>query len=117
MDDYEFMTREEQMKKREEQVLESYRQDEDMMILVFTQWCVNNGFDAKDLYQRAYPDQVDNPRLEQGIRLTVPKEEAGDIPNDTLFGVLSVYGNEDLAFVISEALEDQEAARRRQNEE
>ncbi|WP_458121888.1 hypothetical protein [Paenibacillus sp. Z6-24] len=117
MDDYEFMTREEQMKRREEQVLESYRQDEDMMILVFTQWCVNRGFDAKEMYQRAYPDQVDNPRLEQGMRLTVPKEEAGDIPDDTLLGVLSVYDNDDLAFVVSEEIEAQEAARRRQSEE
>ncbi|WP_322905358.1 hypothetical protein [Paenibacillus campi] len=111
------MTRAEMIKQREEQIVESYRQDEDMMILVFTQWCVNRGFDARELYYSAYPDQLDNPRLEQGIRLTVPKEEAGDIPNDTLFGVLSMYGNDDLAFVVSEALDARQKLQQRQQQE
>ncbi len=113
------MTRSEMIKKREEQIVESYRQDEDMMILVFAQWCVNRGFDARELYYSAYPDQIDNPRLEQGIRLTVPKEEAGEIPDDTLFGVLSMYGNDDLGFAVSEALDAKRAMQNRQqmNEE
>lgn len=115
MDDYDYdnLTSKEQQKLREEQIVKSYRQDEDMMILVFAQWCVNRGFDAKELYQAAYPDQVDNPRLQQGINLTVPKEEAGDIPDDTLFGVLSMYGNEDLALVISEAIDTRATTERR----
>ncbi len=115
MDDYDYdnLTSKEQQKLREEQIVQSYRQDEDMMILVFAQWCVNRGFDAKELYQTAYPDQVDNPRLQQGINLTVSKEEAGDIPDDTLFGVLSMYGNEDLALVISEAIETRASTERR----
>ncbi len=115
MDDYDYdnLTSKEQQKLREEQIVQSYRQDEDMMILVFAQWCVNRRFDAKELYQTAYPDQVDNPRLQQGINLTVPKEEAGDIPDDTLFGVLSMYGNEDLALVISEAIETRASTERR----
>ncbi|MEW4370433.1 hypothetical protein [Paenibacillus kandeliae] len=116
MDEFDDITREEQLKRREEQIVESYRRDEDMMILVFTQWCVNNDFDARELYCSAYPDQIDNPRLEQGIRLTVPKEEAGEIENDTLLGVLAMYGNDDLAFAVSEALDERRAKQHRQGE-
>lgn len=91
-------------KTREEQIIESYRQDEDMMILVFAQWCVNHGLDPEELYQQAYPDQKHNERLQHVLGLVVPKEEAGEIPDDTLLGVLSLYGNEDLAMVVSEVI-------------
>lgn len=87
----------------EERIAESYRQDEDMMILVFAQWCVNHGLDPAELYREAYPNQPDNERLARVLELTVPKEEAGEIPDQTLLGVLSLFGNEDLAIVVSEA--------------
>lgn len=87
----------------EERIAESYRQDEDMMILVFAQWCVNHGLDPAELYRKAYPNQPDNERLARVLELTVPKEEAGEIPDQTLLGVLSLFGNEDLAIVVSEA--------------
>lgn len=93
-------------KTREEQIIESYRQDEDMMILVFAQWCVNNGQDPEELYQRAYPNQKQNERLTHVLSLVVPKEEAGEIADDTLLGVLSLYGNEDLAMVVSEVINE-----------
>ncbi|WP_454191941.1 hypothetical protein [Paenibacillus sp. Marseille-Q7038] len=94
-------------KTREEQIIESYRQDEDMMILVFAQWCVNHGLNPEELYQQAYPDQKHNERLQHVLSLVVPKEEAGEISNDTLLGVLSLYGNEDLAMVVSEVIANQ----------
>lgn len=87
----------------EERIAESYRQDEDMMILVFAQWCVNHGLDPAELYRKAYPDQPDNERLTRVLELTAPKEEAGEIPDQTLLGVLSMFGNEDLAIVVAEA--------------
>jgi hypothetical protein len=87
----------------EERIAESYRQDEDMMILVFAQWCVNHGLDPAELYRKAYPDQPDNERLTRVLELTVSKEEAGEIPDQTLLGVLSMFGNEDLAIVVAEA--------------
>lgn len=95
---------EEHRKTIEENIIESYRQDEDMMILVFAQWCVNEGLDPEELYQQAYPQQQSNERLQRVLELTVPKEEAGPIPDDTVLGVLSLFGNEDLAFVVSEAI-------------
>ncbi|MDZ7543467.1 hypothetical protein GNF83_20280 [Clostridium perfringens] len=85
-------------------VIQNYQRDEQMMILVFAQWCVNNDLDPVELYQRAYPKQKDNYPLQQGIELTVSKEEAGLIPDETLLGVLSLFGNEDLAFVVTEEI-------------
>lgn len=88
----------------EEQIKKSYREDEDMMILVFAQWCVNHSIDPEALYSEAYPHQPHNERLLKVLELTVSKEEAGDIPDDTLLGVLSLFGNHDLAFVVTEAI-------------
>ncbi|KAA9007520.1 hypothetical protein F4V43_03250 [Paenibacillus spiritus] len=88
----------------EERIIETYRQEEEMMILVFAQWCVNRGLDPKELYLRAYPNQGENPALDRALALTVPADEAGDISNDTVLGVLSLFGNDDLAFVVSEAI-------------
>lgn len=91
-------------KDMEELVVQHYQRDEQMMILVFAQWCVNNDLNPQEIYLRAYPDQKDNEPLRQGIALTVSKEEAGPIPDETLLGVLSLFGNEDLAFVVSEEI-------------
>ena len=89
----------------EEQVVENYRQEEDMMILVFAQWCVNHDLNPLEMYRRAYPEQENNPRLSRVWELTVPKEEAGEIPTSTVLGVLSMFGNDDLGAVVSEAAE------------
>ncbi|MCA0991081.1 hypothetical protein [Pseudalkalibacillus hwajinpoensis] len=83
-------------------VIENYQRDENMMILVFAQWCVNNDLNPETLYEKAYPDQINNPALKQSIELVVPKEESEHIPDQTVMGVLSLFGNDDLAFVVSE---------------
>lgn len=61
----------------EEQIIESYKREEEMMILVFAQWCVNNGLDPHALYLQAYPQQEGNEALRQALALTVSAEEAG----------------------------------------
>ncbi|MFK0523341.1 hypothetical protein ACINKY_14115 [Paenibacillus illinoisensis] len=94
----------ERRKQIEEAVVETYKQEEEMMILVFAQWCANHGLDPEEMYRQAYPDQQSNERLQQVLQLVVPKEEAGEIPDDTVLGVLSMFGNEDLAMVVSEAI-------------
>lgn len=91
-------------KKVEDSIIENYQKDENMMILIFAQWCVNHSLDPYELYVKAYPNQLRNPALKQAIDLTVSKEEAGEIPNQTLLNVLSLFGNEDLAFVVSEEI-------------
>ncbi|GAA3408218.1 hypothetical protein ACFFNY_12475 [Paenibacillus hodogayensis] len=91
-------------KQMEEQIIRNYERDEHMMILVFAQWCVNHDLDPTALYNRAYPDQPANPVLQQTIELTVPKDEAGFIPDETLLGVLSMFGNEELAYTVTEEI-------------
>ncbi len=92
-------------KETQEKIVQAYRQEEDMMILVYAQWCINNDLDPVELYSKAYPEQIANERLARGLGLTVPKEEAGDITDDTLLGVLTMFGNEDLGMVVAEAIE------------
>ena len=91
-------------KEIEQQIIENYQRDEGMMILVFAQWCINHDLDPHALYLRAYPDQAESPALRQALELTVPKEEAGEVPDETLLGVLSLFGNDDLAFVVTEEI-------------
>jgi hypothetical protein len=91
-------------KELEEQIIENYKRDEQMMILVFAQWCVNHSLDPAELYRQAYPNQPDNQALGQAVALTVPPEEAGDITDDTLLSVLNLFGNDDLAFVVTEEI-------------
>ncbi|TVY07278.1 hypothetical protein [Paenibacillus cremeus] len=91
-------------KEMEEQIIRNFQQEEQMMILVFAQWCVNHELDPAVLYTRAYPDQEANPALQQVLELTVPKEEAGEVPDATVLGVLSLFGNEELAFVVTEEI-------------
>lgn len=86
------------------QIVESYQKEENMMILVFAQWCVNHDLDPVSVYRKAYPDQGENQALKDGVALTVTKEEAGDVPDETLLGVLSLFGNEDLAFVVTQEI-------------
>ncbi|OMP68301.1 hypothetical protein [Domibacillus epiphyticus] len=94
-------------KKMEDFVVQSYQKEENMMILVFAQWCINHDLDPESLYLKAYPDQAENQALKDALALTVPKEEAGEVPDETLLGVLSLFGNDDLAFIVT-----QEIARR-----
>lgn len=91
-------------KELEEKIIENYRGEEKMMILVFAQWCINNDLNPEGLYIRAYPNQAANPALREAIELTVPKEEAGEVPDQTLLGVLSLFGNDDLAFIVTEEI-------------
>jgi hypothetical protein len=91
-------------KEMQEKIIENYQKDEHMMILVFAQWCVNHDLDPATLYQKAYPNQGENPALLQGIDLTVPKEESEEIPDTTLLGLLSLFGNDDLAHVVTEEI-------------
>ena len=91
-------------KELEEKIIQNYQGEEKMMILVFAQWCVNHDLDPAEMYLRAYPTQAANDALREAIDLTVPKEEAGDIADETLLGILSLFGNDDLAFIVTEEI-------------
>ena len=86
----------------EEEVIRNYQKGEKMMILLFAQWCINHDLDPVDIYQQAYPYQAKNTELIDALELTVSKKESDHIDSETLLDVLSMYGNDDLAFVVSE---------------
>jgi hypothetical protein len=92
-------------KELEEKIIENYQGQENMMILVFAQWCINHDLDPEEIYLRAYPNQSKNQALREALELTVPKEEAGEISDETLLGVLSLFGNDDLAFIVTEEIQ------------
>ncbi|MFC7370655.1 hypothetical protein ACFQPF_03080 [Fictibacillus iocasae] len=83
-----------------DQIVENYKKDEGMMILVFAQWCVNEGIDPKSLYLSVYPDQTKNDYVMHMLEQTVSKEEAEYIDCSTVAGVLSLFGNDDLAHMV-----------------
>jgi hypothetical protein len=89
----------------QQQVIENYQRDEQMMILVFAQWCVNHDLDPTILYKRAYPNQNVNTSLQQAIELTISKEESGEIDHSTLLSILTMFDNDELAYVISQEIE------------
>lgn len=91
-------------KEMEDFIVQSYQKEENMMILVFAQWCINHDLDPEAVYLKAYPDQAENQALKDALALTVPKEEAGEVPDETLLGVLSLFGNDDLAFIVTEEI-------------
>ena len=92
-------------KEMEKKVIESYQNDERMMILVYAQWCINNNIDPQSLYAEAYPEQVTNKALQDVMELTVPKEESETIPDETILNILQVFGNNDLAFLVQREIE------------
>src|SRR5690625_2389751 len=86
-------------------VLKKYEQDEEMMVLLFAQWCENHQLDAWQLYEKAYPGQPKNKLLENAMEQTVDKMDAEVIPNDLLLQTLQAFGNDDLAFVVQENID------------
>lgn len=86
-------------------IIENYQNDEKMMILIYTQWCINNNLDPKKLYHQAYPDQLQNDALEEALQLTVSKKQSDEIADETLLNVLQIFGNDDLAFVVKNEIE------------
>lgn len=95
-------------KKREKQVIESYQQDEKMMVLIYAQWCINNDLDPVTVYEQAYPGQAKNNILTEALELTVPKKESENISDQAVLQVLQLFGNNDLAFVVQEMIEGRE---------
>ncbi|GGJ90666.1 hypothetical protein GCM10007063_11510 [Lentibacillus kapialis] len=90
----------------EQKVIESYQQDEKMMILVYAQWCINNDLDPEALYEQAYPGQLNNQALKDALELTVSKQESEAIPDQTVLNILQLFGNHDLALIVQERIDN-----------
>lgn len=88
---------------REEFIIKKYQQDESVMVQVFVNWAVRKGLDPTELYQRAYPTQAKNEALLLAVEEADPFDM--DVGDDTLMELLQMFGNDDLAFVVSEEIE------------
>lgn len=91
-----------QLSDRDKYIIKRYEEDEEMMVLLFAQWCVNNEVDAYELYERAYPHQAKNPALHTALEQTVPKGESEPISQELIIAVLQMFGNDDLAFEVGQ---------------
>ena len=81
-------------------IIQKYQEDEQVMIQLFVQWCQNHEIVPFVLYQKAYPSQGPN----EAIKTIIDSNESMDLDIDsgTLIEVLQLFGNDDLAFVVSE---------------
>ena len=75
-----------------------------MMILIYAQWCINHDLDPKEMYKKAYPNQLQNDALVDALELTVSKQEADEIADQTVLNVLQLFGNDDLAYIVQEEI-------------
>ncbi|WP_342515143.1 hypothetical protein MKY34_10675 [Sporosarcina sp. FSL K6-1522] len=87
----------------DEQVIQKYQEDEQLMIRLFVQWCANHQLDPHELYKRAYPEQPVNAAMQ--LIIEDDDEEPIHIDHETMLDVLQLFGNEDLAFVVADAIE------------
>ena len=90
----------------EDRIIQKYRENEEMMILIYAQWCVNNGLDPKAIYKLAYPEQQIPSLLDDVMASTVSKNESEEIASDVVIQLLQIYGNDDLAFVVQAKVEE-----------
>lgn len=88
---------------RDDYIIKKYQQDEQIMVQLFVQWCINHQLDPAVLYQRAYPGQMQSTLLTDTIEHADTESLA--IDHETLLDVLQMFGNDDLAFVVSEEIE------------
>ena len=93
-----------EFKSIDEQVIQKYQEDEQLMIQLFVQWCVNHELDPNELYARAYPEQQENASL-QKVYSEIDDVEHLEIDHETMMDVLQMFGNYDLAFVLSEEIQ------------
>lgn len=92
-------------KELEKHIIQNYKNEEKMMILIYAQWCINNDLDPAELYNKAYNDQNSNSALEEVLELTVSKNESDGISNETVINALQLFGNDDLAFVVQSEID------------
>ncbi|MFK3936430.1 hypothetical protein ACI2JA_02805 [Alkalihalobacillus sp. NPDC078783] len=90
---------------REAYIIEKYKQEEKLMILLYAQWCVNHELDPVLIYEKAYPHQLKNQQLLDAVDQTLPKAEAEPVPLSSLLEVFSWFEQNELAFYVSELAE------------
>ncbi len=84
----------------DDRIIQQYKEDEYIMIQLFVQWCMNHDLNPTELYDLAYPGQMKNEALLQAME----DSEKGslEVDTETVLHVLQLFGNDDLAFIVSE---------------
>lgn len=85
-------------------IIKKYEDEERTMVHLFIEWCRNHHYDPHKVYQLAYPEQVENPIVTE-ILEELDNQQPINIPTDTLLEVLQLFGNDALAFVITELID------------
>lgn len=93
-----------EFKSIDEQIIQKYQQDEQLMIRLFVQWCSNNELNPHALYSMAYPEQTVNETMKKIIE-EAKFEEVIEIDNAMMLDVLQLFGNDDLAFIVINEIE------------
>jgi len=83
---------------REQFIIDNYQAGEDEMIALFVEWCHNHDFDPLKMYREAYAEQELPERL---VEINKQRRDVGEIETALLLEVLQMYGNDTLAFVVS----------------
>ncbi len=94
----------EMIQKQQQEIIQKYQEDEQMMILLFAQWCVNHQLQAMDLYLRAHPEQTTNLPLQQALNQTLIAEESPEISDELLLELLFLFEQHELAQVVSDEI-------------
>lgn len=85
-------------------IIQKYQDEERTMVHLFIEWCRNHDYDPHKIYHRAYPEQAKNPILTE-ILQELDDQKPIHIPNRTLLEILQMFGNDELAFVITDLIE------------
>src|SRR5690625_3780014 len=89
---------------KDKRIINNYKEQEKMMILIYAQWCVNHDIDPIEHYQEAYPEQQTKDVLEEAVRRTVSKAETDSISDDLLLQALQTYENHDLCLIVQQKI-------------
>ncbi|AYC30214.1 hypothetical protein [Paenisporosarcina cavernae] len=85
-------------------IIKKYQEDEQIMIQLFVQWAKNNQLNSQELYKQAYPHQAKNKALQDVLDSVEPIDL--EIDTATLIHLLQLFGNDDLAYVVSNKAEE-----------
>lgn len=94
-------------KQLQEFIIQKYQDEERTMVHLFIEWCRENEHDPHAVYHLAYPEQQENAIIIELMK-ELSEQEPLHIPNHTLLEVLQMFGNDELAFVITELIEKSE---------
>lgn len=86
---------------RDQYIIERYQAGEAEMILLFVEWYHNYDLNSLEIYREAYPNQEFPEKLIEMNQELIESKEAVQIEKSLLLEVLQLYGNDNLAYVVT----------------